>query len=119
MITKEEIKVKAGIAKDKVVRKAEEFACDFRGWWRENRDYVVILAPVAVGGLKIAHKSIDKHVEAKVRKDLVEKRVWDPSRGCWYEIRRPMTNKQRLRLDALKSKGFTTGEALRMMGVLK
>lgn len=118
-MTKEEFKVKAGIVKDKVVRKAEDFAYDFRDWWYKNRDYVIVLAPVAIGGLKIAHKGISKHAEAKVRKDLVEKRVWDPSRGCWYEVRRPMNNKQRLRLDELKSKGFTTGEALRMMGILK
>lgn len=118
-MTKEEFKVKAGIARDKAVRWAEDKAYDFRAWWRDNRDYAVVLIPAAIGGLKIAHKSVSKHAEARVRKDLVEKRVWDPSRGVWYELKRPMTNSQRLKLDHMRTQGFTTGEALSRMKILK
>lgn len=49
-------------------------------------------------------------------KDL---RVYDPSNGVYYHLKKPMSNKQRLDLDKLKSRGVTTGAALYYMGVLK
>ena len=115
----EEIKIKIEAAKEKAAFWAQRKAEDFREWWRDNKEAVIILAPIVVGGLKVAQKSITRHADAKAREDLVTKRVWDPRLGTWYELRRPLNNSQRLKLEELKADGYTTGEALHSLGVLK
>lgn len=66
-------------------------------------------------GIKVGGKVYKRHTEIKNR-DL---RCYDASRGTYWELRRRLTNKDRLEIDRRMSMGDRLGEILNDLGALK
>lgn len=45
--------------------------------------------------------------------------MYDPSMGDWWDLKKPLTNNERLEMEARVANGELRGEVLRDMGKLK
>ena len=79
---------------------------------------IIVGIPVAIGALREVNKMANRH---KSRKDEQrrEKRLYDPSLGGWWDLKKPMTNNQMLEVEARVNNGENRGDVLRKMGLLK
>lgn len=92
---------------------------DVRCFWADNKETIVTLVPVVVGGVTVLARVIGKQARIKQEKNLKELYVWDPKLGMYYQLRKKMTNAQRLELDRRKEAGESIGNILASMKVLK
>ena len=92
---------------------------DIRCFWPENKEAIVTLTPVVVGGVTVLARVIGKHNRLVQETKLKELYVWDPKLGMYYQLRKKMTNEQRLELDRRKNAGESIGNILASMKVLK
>lgn len=86
----------------------------------ENKEIVAVAIPVVYKVSKETIKGINRYSENK--RDIYERdiRHWDPSTGEWYESKRKLKNTELMRMDELrKQNGWSKGEALRFMGLLR
>ena len=84
-------------------------------WWSENRQYVIIAVPIIGGVAKKAISAYSKHQQVKAQ----ELRLWDPVLGQHWQLRRKLTNNERMLINRYKSNGESIGEILFRMKVLK
>ena len=92
---------------------------DVKAFWTENKEAIVALTPVVVGGFTVLVRVISRKSNLHQEKALKELYVWDPKLGMYYQLRRKMTNEQRLELDRRKEAGESIGNILASMKVLK
>lgn len=92
---------------------------DIRCFWADNKETIVTLVPVVVGGVTVLARVIGKQARINQERDLKELYVWDPKLGMYYQLRKKMTNAQRLELDRRKEQGESIGNILASMKVLK
>ncbi len=101
--------------KKEVEKKAQETA----KWVSENKEVVIVLTPVVYkvgkGVIKYAINRYDDKRESYER----ELMHWDPSAGEWFDSRRPLTSKEKVRMSELQAQNnWNKGEALKHMGLL-
>lgn len=85
----------------------------------ENRDTIIKVAPIVIGGFAALAKTVSRHARIHNEKVLKELYVWDPKLGLYWQLRKPMTNSQRLELDRRKQTGESVGNILAGMRILK
>ena len=99
-------------------KKSKETFYATKDFWEENKEFLVVLAPVgaAIAGfiVKSANNS-SKDREERDRKDLY---VWDARSGRWWRIRRPMTVSEQLEFERRKAEGEMAGDILASMRLL-
>lgn len=122
-MTYEEMKQKLGEkieeAKFKAKVKTME-ACDqakvfYRDHEAEIRKWAPIVASGTIATVRVAYRNHKRHAETI---DL-KCRHWDPRLGEYYWSKRPLRTGEKLKLDDLYSRGYSKGEALRTMGLLR
>lgn len=84
-------------------------------WWDENKQYVVIAVPIIGGVAKKAINVYSQHQKVKAQ----ELRLWDPVLGQHWQLRRKLTNNERMLIERYKGNGISIGEILFRMKVLK
>jgi hypothetical protein len=92
---------------------------DAKEFWAENKEAIVTLTPVVVGGITVLVRVISRKNTLTQEKNLKELYVWDPKLGMYYQLRKKMTNEQRLELDRRKEAGESIGNILFSMKLLK
>jgi putative protein kinase ArgK-like GTPase of G3E family len=92
---------------------------DAKCFWAENKHTIEILTPVVIGGMTVMVKAISRHNKLTQEKSLKELFVWDPKLGLYYQLRKAMTNSQRLELERRKEAGESIGQILASMKLLK
>lgn len=110
-IKKEEFKKKVKEKADKICTSAKEF-------WDNNKEAIVVLTPIIFSGISMMNKSARRREEKK-EEERRERRVYDPSMGDWWDLKKPLTNNERLELERRVADGELRGDILRDMGKLK
>lgn len=116
----DQLKWEANAKKLKLKKEVERKAAATAKWISENKEIVIVATPIVYkvgkGVIKYAVNKHDDRREAKER----ELQHWDPSAGEWFDSRRPLSSKEKVRMTELQSQnGWNKGEALKHMGLLK
>lgn len=90
-------------------------------WITEDPRRALMLGSVGVVGVKKAVDGIKslKPTQAELDRKWQELHVYDHSLGCHYDLKRRMTNNEKLELARRKERGEKTGDILRDMKLLK
>lgn len=118
-MTKEEFKEKVRIAKWEFNNWCFETKLKAEKFWNENRDYIVVLAPVVLGAGTTVAKTIDQNRRIKEEKNLKERFIYDRSLGTYYELRRQPKQSEYLEISRRKSNGEPLGKILKDMRLAK
>lgn len=98
--------------------KAKAAASKTTSWVKDHPYETIGLATAGAAIIKETTKlgsKIAQHCEDKDR----ENRIWDPSLGDWWELRRQLKPIEKLELEKRLARGETRGEILRSMGLLR
>lgn len=112
---------------EKLKRKTSEKAKNAMRWINQNKEMIVVLAPVAASSAALLGKWVIKPiwkgtvVRANLRRQEHIKTgfIYDPSLGAYYELSRKLSNQQKIELDQRRQAGERIGNILREMNVLK
>lgn len=102
--------------KEKTKDKAKEVKNDVTKFYYDNETFIKAVAiPAAVVATKQIVTSRKKHTD----KHSFECDHYDPRLGIHFTSRRPLTNSEKISLQRLYEKGYSKGEALMILGLLK
>lgn len=90
-------------------------------WLNENKEVVLIAAPVVtgvVGGAFKLAKNLVRSRNLNAEKDLKELYVYDRSLGHYWKLRRPVRNSEWLEINTRKQNGEPLGEILESLRIL-
>ena len=107
------------LKKRKIKEKLKEVRNDLGRFYYDNEEAIRTWAPVLIpaAGFGVKHMLKQKTIRDEERsKELYH---WDPRRGEYYMSRRPLKSSEQLELDRLYSQGYSKGEALKRMKLLK
>ena len=112
---------------EKLKRKTSEKAKNAMRWINQNKEMIVVLAPVAASSTALLGKWVIKPiwkgtvVRANLRRQEHIKTgfIYDPSLGAYYELSKKLNNQQKIELDQRRQAGERIGNILREMNVLK
>lgn len=91
-------------------------ACTF---WDNNKQEIITLTPVIIGGLTAVTKVVGKNVNLKREKDNKELYCYDNRLGHYWRLRRELSNSEWLEIDRRKNKGEHLSDILSDLKVLK
>ena len=100
-------------------RKADAKFQECKNWFHRNKETVVILTPVLVGGLTTIAKVMSKHSNLKREEMVKNLYCYDRSLGHYWALRRELSNKEWLEIDARKRAGERLSDILAELNVLK
>ena len=92
---------------------------DGKDWVIDNKEMIIVLAPIVAGIATPIIKGIGKHVTLKKTKDLKELYCYDRSLGHYWSLRRELTNREWIAIDRRKKCGEHLADILADMRVLK
>ena len=98
-------------AKDRIVRTGK--------WYWENKEFTI---PVTVAAVTMVTKGLGKvsHQIALNREETHRNlKSWDPRLGEWLELKRALTNSEKVAMDARLKNGERKVDVLKDLGVLK
>ena len=103
--------------KHKVNRRKERF----KNWVKEDPRRALMIGSVGVVGAKKVADAVKalKPTQAELDRKWQDLHVYDHSLGCHYDLKRKMTNNEKLELARRKERGEKTGDILRDMKLLK
>ena len=89
-----------------------------KNWVIENRDLVLTLTPVIVGGLATIVKVVGKRSNLNKEEELKELYCYDRSLGHYWKLKRELSNQEWLEIDRRKKNGERLSDILSDMNVL-
>jgi hypothetical protein len=104
-----------GSLKEKVAAKARQ--C--REWFVRNKEVVIVLAPVAVGGAMTLIKVVSRHASLRKEESLKNLFCYDRSLGHYWALRRALSNQEWLAIEARRKAGERLSDILASLKVLK
>ena len=90
-----------------------------KDWVVRNKDTVITLTPVVVGGVTTVVKVVGKYVNQHKQEDLKDLYCYDRSLGHYWKLRRELTNDEWLEIDKRKKNGESLSDILDELKVLK
>ena len=87
---------------------------DCKRFYTENKEFLLVLAPIFIGGYRMIHTS-DRQRFENDKRDLY---IWDNRTGQYYRLRRKLRVGEQLELDRRRSEGESVGQILMSMRVL-
>lgn len=88
-------------------------------WYKRNKELVLTLTPVVITGATTIIKVVGKRNNLRKQEDLKELYCYDRSLGHYWRLRRELSNKEWLEIDARKKNGERLSDILSEMKVLK
>ena len=92
---------------------------DGKDWVIDNKEIVVTVTPVVIGGIAKITKMANKHISINGTKKLKELYCYDRSLGHYWSLRRKLTNKEWVEIDKRKNNGERLSDILAELKVLK
>lgn len=92
---------------------------DGKDWVVDNKEAIIVLAPIVVGIATPVVKAVSKHITLGKAKDLKELYCYDRSLGHYWSLKRELTNTEWLTVDRRKKCGERLSDILADMRVLK
>ena len=88
-------------------------------WCSENKEITIVVAPMIISSVtKLLMANTQKNSTMDLKR-LKENFIYDRRTGQYFETRRPLTNNERLVIEAKKEFGYPIGQTLKEMGLLK
>lgn len=88
-------------------------------WFVRNRDAIITLTPIVIGGAATIAKVVGRRVNLRKQEELKDLYCYDRSLGHYWRLRRELTNKEWLEIDQRKKNGERLSDILSEMKVLK
>ena len=88
-------------------------------WFCRNKEAVITIVPIAIGGLTTVIKVVGKRSNLHKQEELQELYCYDRSLGHYWRLRRKLSNKEWLDIDRRKKNGERLADILSDMKVLK
>lgn len=88
-------------------------------WVVQNKDVLITLTPVVIGGLTTITKVVGKNVNLRKQESVKNLYCYDRSLGHYWSLRRELTNKEWLEIDRRKKNGERLADILEELKVLK
>lgn len=88
-------------------------------WITRNKEAVITLTPVIIGGVTTITKVVGKRINLRKQENLKDLYCYDRSLGHYWRLRRELTNKEWLEIDQRKKNGERLSDILAEMKVLK
>jgi hypothetical protein len=90
-----------------------------KDWFNRNKDTIILLTPVAIGGITVLTRTVGKHVNLRKEESVKNLYCYDRSLGHYWALRRELSNKEWLAIDARKKAGERMADILDELRVLK
>lgn len=101
--------------KDKINMKIQ----NGKEWIARNKEAVITLTPVIIGGVTTVTKVIGKRINLRKQETLKDLYCYDRSLGHYWRLRRKLTNKEWLEIHQRKKNGERLSDILEQIKVLK
>jgi len=101
------------------MRRADAKFQECKDWVRDNKEAVLVLTPVVITGLTTIVKVVGKHNNLRKEEAVKNLYCYDRSLGHYWALRRELTNKEWLEIDARKKAGERLSDILDELKVLK
>ena len=88
-------------------------------WVIDNKEAIILLAPVAIGGLTTITKVVGKHVNLRKEESLKDKYCYDRSLGHYWRLKRKLSNSEWVTVERRKNNGERLADILSDLRVLK
>lgn len=88
-------------------------------WIMNNKELVITLAPIAIGGIVTVTKVVGTRINLNKQESIKELYCYDRSLGHYWRLRRELTNKEWLEIDTRKKNGERLADILAELKVLK
>lgn len=85
----------------------------------DNKDTIVSLTPVVIGGVVAVTKVIGKHHNLRKEKEVKDLYCYDRKLGHYWALKRELSNNEWLEIDRRKAKGEKLSDILDELKVLK
>ena len=105
--------------KEERKRKFEEKKRHFFGWCNDNKEWLIPVVPLVIGGVTATVKVAGKHVNLNKQKDVKELFCYDRSLGHYWALKRKLTNAEWIEIDKRKASGERLADILEELKVLK
>lgn len=106
-------------------KKKEEFnsACvDIHVWWDNNKEWAVVVIPVAVGfsakAFKIISKIVGHRMKTKELEKFYNRQIYDPVARVHLLTNRPMTAADKKAFAELRAQKYSVHDSLEYLGLL-
>ena len=101
--------------KDKVREKLQSA----KSWVEWHRDEIITFTPVVIAGATTIIKVVGRRVNLHKQETIKNLYCYDRSLGHYWQLRRPLSNKEWLAIDARRKRGERMADILASMKVLK
>ena len=88
-------------------------------WVIDNKETVMVLAPIVIGIATPIVKMVSKNITLRKAKDVKELYCYDRSLGHYWRLKRELTNNEWVTIDRRKKSGERLADILDSMKVLK
>ena len=91
-------------------------------WLKENKETVILLTPIAIGGLKVVTtiaKTVGQRNNLRREENIKNLYCYDPSLGHYWALKRELTNSEWVNIDKRRKNGERMSEILEELRVLK
>lgn len=106
-------------SKDKLGREIKVKFQQCKKWAIANKDTLIIVAPVALAAMGTVVKVTGKHINLRKQDKVKNLYVYDNRLGHYWSLKRELTTREWLEIDARKAKGEKLSDILSMFKVLK
>jgi len=106
-------------AKEKFKAWCKNRKTDIEVWWSENKETVIALTPVIVGGVTVAFKFGNKFINLRQEKKMRERAIWDPQQMHWWYMKKAPSQEQWAEITRRKNAGESVSDILVDLGMLK
>lgn len=110
---------KAKEATKNTIKKGADEAVKLGKWVNENKTDLLALGAFAVGGYKFLENLKPKKTAKERDYEDREMRFYDSNNNVWYDLKRPLKTSEKLEIAEMRTKGYSVGNILRQMGILK
>lgn len=90
-----------------------------KDWFVRNKEAVITLTPIVIGGITTVTKVVGKHVNLHKEETLKDLYCYDRSLGHYWRLKRELSNQEWLEIDRRKKNGERLSDILSDMRVLK
>lgn len=105
--------------RDDISRKAKAKFKKGVEWVKSNKEAVIALAPVVIGGVATVAKVVGKRSNLRKEEQLKERYCYDRSLGHYWKLKRELTTKEWLEVDARRRHGERLADILDDLRVLE
>ena len=99
--------------------KVKEKLNNGKDWVVDNKETVMVLAPIVIGIATPIVKMVSKNITLRKAKDVKELYCYDRSLGHYWRLKRELTNNEWVTIDRRKKCGERLADILDSMKVLK